>query len=90
MEGVLFKIKVDLEARNLEVLVLPPEGTWRNDSQPEIDCFADCQKGSRKIFGQDQDGKKKSNQLFNRSIEVNGLVYSSLITCLCNHMAVMY
>ena len=90
MEGVLFKIKVDLGARNLEVLVLLPEGTWRNDSQPEIDCFADCQKGSRKIFGQDQDGKKKSNQLFNRSIEVNGLVYSSLITCLRNHMAVMY
>ena len=59
MEGVLFKIKVDLGAGNLEVGVLPPEGTWRNDSQPEIDCFADCQKGSRKIFGQDQDGKKE-------------------------------
>ena len=86
----MFKIKVDLGARNLEVLVLPPEGTWRNDSQPEIDCFADCQQGSRKILEQDQDGKRKSNQLYNRSIEVNGPVYSSLITCLCNHMAVMY
>ena len=38
-EGVLFKIKVDLKARYLEVLVLPPEGTWilnqRDSSQPE-------------------------------------------------------
>ena len=86
---MLFKIKVDLGARNLEVLVLPPEGTWRNDSQPEIDCLLIAKKEAE-ILEQDQDGKKKSNQLFNRSIEVNGPVYSSLITCLCNHMAVMY
>ena len=38
-EGVLFKIKVDLKARYLEVLVLPPEKMWilnqRDSSQPE-------------------------------------------------------
>ena len=36
---MLLKIKVDLGARYLEVLVLPPEGTWilnqRDSSQPE-------------------------------------------------------
>ena len=56
----MFKIKVDLRARNLEVLVLPPEGTWSNDSQPEINCFADCQKGSRRILNKNQDGKEHS------------------------------
>ena len=93
---MLLKIKVDLGARYLEVLVLPPEGTWilnqRDSSQPERffstreivlnqrDCFADCH-GETKILEQDQDGKGKSNQLSRKPQEINDPVYSSLITC---------
>ena len=71
---------MDLGARNLEDLVLPPEGTWSNDSQLEINCFADCQKEA-KILGQDQDGKRRSNQLSRGAQEINDPVYCSLITC---------
>ena len=85
MEGVLFKIKVDLGARNLEVLVLPPEGTWSNDSQLEINCFADCQKEAEEYLTRTKTAKSTA-KLFNRSTEVNDPVYSSLITCVCNHM----
>ena len=59
----MFKIKVDLGARNLEVLVLPPEGTWRNDSQPEIDCFADCQKEAEEYLTRTKTAKSTAKTI---------------------------
>ena len=59
-EGVLFKIKVDLGAGNLEVGVLPPEGTWRNDSQPEIDCLLIAKKEAEKYLGKTKTAKRRA------------------------------
>ena len=60
MDGVLFKIKVDLGAGNLEVGVLPPEGTWRNDSQPEIDCLLIAKKEAEKYLGKTKTAKRRA------------------------------